>query len=120
MFLIRCGGAQRRHYNLQRFSIHFQARPLPEGKIIFAPLASFDVLFFVLSSLTSTVAKVLSYSLAEKFALQEVPSRSPWGYEHPQLRTAAYENNRGAELFLPFIGKTADITQPENPNSVLH
>jgi len=35
-------------------------KPAPHlvGKIIFAPLAPFDVLFFVLSSLTSTVAKV--------------------------------------------------------------
>jgi len=32
--------------------------PCPEGKIIFAPFVPFDVLFFVLSSLTSIVAKV--------------------------------------------------------------
>jgi len=42
--------------------------PRPERKIVFAPLASFHVLFFVLS---------------EKFA----PQRSP--FSHPQLRTAA-------------------------------
>jgi len=36
--------------------------PRPEGKIIFAPLAPFDVLFFVLS---------------ETFATQEVPSCTP-------------------------------------------
>jgi len=41
-----------------------------EGKIIFAPL---DVLFSVLS---------------EKSAPQEVPSHTPWGCEHPQLRIA--------------------------------
>ena len=42
----------------------FILKPAPrqEGKIIFAPLAPFDVLFFVLS---------------EKFAPQEVPSRTP-------------------------------------------
>jgi len=31
----------------------------------------------------------LSYSLIENFASQEVPSRAPRGYQHPQLRTAA-------------------------------
>jgi len=51
----------------QRFSIHFEARTLSGRKIMFAPLALFDVLFFVLSREVRT----------EKFAPQEVPSRTP-------------------------------------------
>ena len=44
--------------------------PRPDEKIIFAPLASFDIMFFGLTSLISIVRE-------EKFAPQEVSSRTP-------------------------------------------
>ena len=65
----------------KRFSIHFEARTSSRTKNHFAPLSPFDVLFFVGKR-----------NLAEKFAPQEVPSRTHWGCEHSQLRTAGVES----------------------------
>jgi len=56
----------KRWYNFKRFNTilisgsQFVLKPAPrlEGKVIFSPLARFDVLFYGLSSLTSIVSKV--------------------------------------------------------------